>query len=419
MKTGTADKITEKERGMESLRELYKIGPGPSSSHTIGPQRAAREIRKRYPGCFYEVTLYGSLAFTGKGHMTDYIIEKELGRERTEIIFEYINLPFHPNGMVFRIYDGSDAGKKELKDSKTVYSVGGGTIVFEGEEPEKKRTVYGHGNMTDIRRYISEEGMSFYQYVLQCEGEDIREYLEEVLEAMFDSIERGLSAEDVIPGKLQLRSVAKDMYESALVAGGGGERDRMLISSYAYGAAEENARAGQVVTAPTCGSCGVIPAVLYYAKRQLNISRDRLIEALAVAGLFGNCIKTNATISGADGGCQAEIGSACAMAAAAYGHILQLNDDLIEYAAEMGMEHNLGLTCDPVGGYVQIPCIERNGFAALRATDAAHYAGELGKFRKNKVSFDRIVRVMYETGKDINEAYKETSLGGLAKDFSL
>ena len=223
----------------------------------------------------------------------------------------------------------------------------------------------------------------------------------------------------MIPGRLQLKRVAKSMYQQAINTRRESDRERLLVSSYAYAVSEENACGNKIVTAPTCGASGILPAVLFYCYKQLEIPRKELIKALAVAGLFGNVIKHNATISGADGGCQAEVGSACAMAAAAYGWILELNNSLIEYAAEMGLEHNLGLTCDPVGGYVQIPCIERNGFGALRAIDAASYAKQLGYLRKNKVSFDSIVNVMKETGKDLNSAYKETSLGGLAKEFGL
>lgn len=380
----------------------------------MGPQRAAKKIKEMYPDCFYQVTLYGSLALTGKGHMTDMIIERELGKENSEIIFNYDNLPAHPNGMKFKVIkDGAPI------DEKTVYSIGGGSIVFDNEDIAPPEHVYPHKNLKEIYAYVDEHDITLYEYVTAFEGTDIENYLSDILDAMFRCVERGLAAEDVIPGKLQLKRVAKDMYEHAVIASGGGERDRMLVSSYAYAASEENASAHEMVTAPTCGSCGVMPALMYYAHKQLKIDREKLIRALAVAGIFGNCIKTNATISGAEGGCQAEIGSACAMTAAADAYLMGLSNDLIEYSAEMGMEHNLGLTCDPVGGYVQIPCIERNGFAALRAMDAAHYAKQLGVFRKNKVSFDRVVQVMYETGKDLNVAYKETSLGGLAKDFHL
>lgn len=401
---------------MESLKELLKIGVGPSSSHTFGPQRAALEVKKRYPKAKrFEVYLYGSLSLTGKGHLTDYIIEEALGRENVKVHFKSDALPYHPNGMIFEIYDEKD----HCLDKVTVYSVGGGSIVFDGKKKDVSTNTYPHHNMHEIMEYIGVQGISLYEYVLQYEEEDFEEYLLHILDVMFQSVENGLSSEGVIPGRLKLKRVAKSMYQQAINTRRESERERLLISAYAYAVSEENACGHTMVTAPTCGASGVVPAVLYFCYKQLQISKKELIKALAIAGIFGNTIKTNATISGADGGCQAEIGSACSMAAAAYGWILELNNSLIEYAAEMGLEHNLGLTCDPVGGYVQIPCIERNGFGALRAIDAAMYAKQLGYLRKNKVSFDSIVRVMKETGKDLHSAYKETSLGGLAKEFGL
>lgn len=400
---------------MESLKELYKIGSGPSSSHTMGPQRAALEIKKRYPNAKrYEVFLYGSLSMTGKGHLTDYIIEKTLGKEHVQIHFKSDALEYHPNGMIFEIYDASN----QLLDSVTVYSVGGGSICFDGNKKTTEESVYPHCNMQQIMAYIEEERISLYDYVVRHE-EGIEEYLYTILNTMFESVEAGLSVVGIIPGRLELKRVAKSMYQQAINTRKESERERLLISSYAYAVSEQNACGQTIVTAPTCGASGVLPAILYYCYKQLHISKKELIKALGVAGIFGNTIKYNATISGADGGCQAEIGSACSMAASAYGWVLELQNSLIEYAAEMGLEHNLGLTCDPVGGYVQIPCIERNGFGALRAIDAALYAKQLGYLRKNKVSFDAVVRVMKETGKDLNTAYKETSLGGLAKEFGV
>lgn len=398
---------------MESLRELYKIGVGPSSSHTMGPQRAAMKIKETYPwATYYEVYLHGSLALTGKGHLTDYIIEDVLGKENVKIHFVSEALPKHPNGMIFEVYQD-----KQLLDKITVYSVGGGALMFDNSDLQPSKQVYPHNNLTEILEYCDRQGINLYHYTLEYEDENFKAYLFEVLDAMFSCVESGLSTTGVIPGRLGLKRVAKAMFQQAINTRRSGERDRLLVSSYAYAVSEENASGHQIVTAPTCGASGVLPAVLYYCYKQLEIPRKELIKALAVAGIFGNVIKTNATISGADGGCQAEIGSACAMAAAAYGWILELNNNLIQYAGEMGLEHNLGLTCDPVGGYVQIPCIERNGFGALRAMDAAMYAKQLGYLRKNKVSFDAVVRVMKETGKDLNSAYKETSLGGLAKEF--
>ena len=286
-----------------------------------------------------------------------------------------------------------------------------------GVENETNQEVYPQKNMTEIIQYIEDHNISFYDYILEFEDEEIEFYLYHVLEAMFQCVEDGLHTQGTIPGRLQLKRVAKMMHAQALNTKKESERERLLVSSYAYAVSEENACGHTIVTAPTCGASGVIPAVLYYCYKQLHMEKKDLVKALGVGGLFGNVIKKNATISGADGGCQAEIGSACAMAAALYAWLLELNNSAIEYAAEMGMEHNLGLTCDPVGGYVQIPCIERNGFAALRAMDAAVYSKQLGYIRKNKISFDAVVKVMYETGKDLNSAYKETSLGGLASNF--
>ena len=399
---------------MESLRELFKIGFGPSSSHTMGPQRAASKIKEKYPqATHYEVDLYGSLALTGKGHLTDYIIKQTLGEE-TLVHFKSDSLPYHPNGMKFYVYQD-----EQLLDTITAYSIGGGTVEFKGCQLQQTKQVYPHKNLKEIIQYIEDNGISFYDYVLNYEDEYFKAYLFDVLDSMFTCVQNGLHHEGIIPGRLQLKRVAKSMYQQAINTRRESERERLLISSYAYAVSEENACGNKIVTAPTCGASGILPAVLFYCYKQLEIPRKELIKALAGAGLFGNVIKHNATISGADGGCQAEVGSACAMAAAAYGWVLELNNSLIEYAAEMGLEHNLGLTCDPVGGYVQIPCIERNGFGALRAIDAASYAKQLGYLRKNKVSFDSIVNVMKETGKDLNSAYKETSLGGLAKEFGL
>ena len=401
---------------MESLRELFKIGKGPSSSHTMGPERAANIIKKRFgENAEYVVDLYGSLSMTGKGHLTDYIIHETLG-ENCQVNFCEETLPFHPNGMVFHIYQDG-----ELKDDITAYSVGGGSIVWEGEDDfsMSRKNVYREKNLKEILETLDRNAYSFYDYVMEHENALFVDYLYEILDTMFDSVERGLKREGTIPGKLQLPRVAKQMYTQAINLPAGSERETLILSSYAYAVAEENASGQTIVTAPTCGSSGVLPAILYYCYKQLKVEKPRLIKALAVAGVFGNVIKNNASISGADAGCQAEIGSACAMGAALYAWILGLNNSLIEYAAEMGLEHNLGLTCDPVGGYVQIPCIERNGYAALRAIDCAIYAKNLGYVRKNKVSFDAVVNVMKNTGHDLNKAYKETSLGGLALEFDL
>lgn len=401
---------------MESLRELYKIGVGPSSSHTMGPQRAAKRILELYPDASrFHVDLHGSLALTGKGHLTDYIIEKTFSPKPVTFSFKSDALKFHPNGMIMHVFDANNQEVKAIE----VYSIGGGSILFKGDMEEKAKHIYQQNNMDEILKYVDTHGISLYEYVLFNEGEDFDHYLSTILEAMFESVENGLKNEGIIHGKLKLKRVAKSMFQQAQNTRREADRERLFITSYAYAVAEENADGGQIVTAPTCGASGIMPAILYYCYKQLHIEKKDLIKALAIGGLFGNVVKANATISGADGGCQAEVGTACAMAAATMAWIYELNNSLIEYAAEMGLEHNLGLTCDPVGGYVQIPCIERNGYGSLRALDAAMMAKQLGYLRKNKVSFDTIVKVMKETGKDLSSAYKETSLGGLAKEFGL
>lgn len=401
---------------MESLRELYKIGVGPSSSHTMGPQRAAKKVLELYPdAAYYHVDLYGSLSLTGKGHLTDYIIEKTFSPKKVTFSFKSDALPTHPNGMIIHVFDKDD---KEVKAIE-VYSVGGGSILFKGDMEEPHKPSYEINTMDEILEYVDKRGISLYDYILENEDEGFEDYLHTILDAMFSSIETGLKKEGTIHGKLKLKRVAKSMYQHAQNTRREADRERLFVTSYAYAVSEENADGGQIVTAPTCGASGIMPAILYYCFKQLHIEKKDLIKALAIGGLFGNVVKKNATISGADGGCQAEVGTACAMAAATMAYVYELNNSLIEYAAEMGLEHNLGLTCDPVGGYVQIPCIERNGYGSLRALDAAMMAKQLGYMRKNKVSFDTIVKVMKETGKDLSSAYKETSLGGLAKEFGL
>ena len=291
---------------MESLRELYKIGVGPSSSHTMGPQRTALKVKETYPqATHFEVYLHGSLALTGKGHLTDYIIEETLGKDSVKIHFVNTALPKHPNGMIFEIYR-----ENQLLDKITVYSVGGGALMYDDSSLQPSKQVYPHGNLTEILEYCDRKGINLYDYTIEYEDEHLKAYLFEVLNAMFACVEAGLSTTGVIPGKLGLKRVAKSMYQQAINTRRSGERDRLLVSSYAYAVSEENASGHRIVTAPTCGASGVLPAVLYYCYKQLEIPRKEIIKALAVAGIFGNVIKTNATISGADGGCQAEIGSA-------------------------------------------------------------------------------------------------------------
>lgn len=395
---------------MDSIKAIYKTGLGPSSSHTMGPNKAAKIFFERNPQArSFRVTLYGSLAATGKGHMTDKAILQVLGQERTEILWRPdIVHEFHTNGMLYEALDASGA----VTDSWTVYSIGGGSLSDGcGGMNETGGECYPLGTVAEIQKYLEENGLSYWEYVEQCEGPRIWDFLSNVWDVMQASIKEGLNRDDRLPGALKLRSKAKQYY----VRGTGYKdslKSRALVTAYALAVSEQNARGETVVTAPTCGSSGVVPAVLYHQKTAHNFSDKDILKALATAGLFGNVIRTNASISGAEVGCQGEIGSACVMAAAAVNQLYGGTLQQIEYAAEMAMEHNLGLTCDPVCGLVQIPCIERNPIAALRALDVSFYA-LLGDGR-HMVSFDHVVETMKRTGKDLPSLYKETAEGGLA-----
>ena len=399
---------------MKSIREIYRIGIGPSSSHTMGPRHAAEIFAERHPECrHFVVTLLGSLAATGKGHMTDRAILDVLTAKTPDvtIVWEPKIFPaFHPNGMKFQALreDGSVA------DEWMVYSVGGGALAEEGVPTEETAEVYGLNTMTDIMDWCADSGCSYWEYVEICEGKEIWDFLAEVWATMVEAVERGLDHEGVLPGPLNLRRKAADYFIKAL----GYQQSlhsRGLVFAYALAVAEENASGGKIVTAPTCGSCGVVPAVLYHLKKSRNFSDARILRALATAGLVGNIVKKNASISGAEVGCQGEVGVACAMASAAANQIFGGSPAQIEYAAEMGLEHHLGMTCDPVCGLVQIPCIERNAYAAARALDANIFSTFTDG--AHRVSFDKVVEVMKQTGHDLPSLYKETSEGGLAKGF--
>ena len=413
---------------MESIKEIFKIGKGPSSSHTMGPRAAAINFLKRNPDAArFSVTLYGSLAATGVGHLTDVAIlevlggfsqEELAGMDIGELRMAGKNcrcilnfrpetfLPQHPNGLFFEAYDND--GK--IIDKWTTFSIGGGDISDSGKR-EEKATVYPHNKMEDILAWCKDNGTSFWEYVAVYEDKEIWDYLAHVWDVMKQSIARGLENEGVLPGGLRLARRAAAYYIKSKGYQGSMQR-RAMTFSYALAVAEENASGGIVVTAPTCGSCGVIPAVLCLTQSCYNFSDKRIIRGLATAGLIGNIIKTNASISGAEVGCQGEIGSACSMAAGAGVQIFGGTPLQVEYAASIGMEHFLGLTCDPVGGLVQIPCIERNAFAATRAIDADVYA--LMSDGTHRVSFDTVIEVMNRTGHDLPSLYKETAEGGLA-----
>lgn len=390
---------------MESIRELYKIGKGPSSSHTMGPERICKAILENYAGDAYKVILYGSLAFTGKGHLTDKIIKDTL--PNADIEFSYDNQIEHPNTMDIIIYkDNNVIGEERY------FSIGGGSILRKGDPLKEKEIIYPHSNFEEIKHYCLENDLRLYEYVYRYENNDIKTYLKEIWEVMKTSINIGLHSEGELPGPLHVKRKAQTLLHNQSQKN---SIELRLISAYAYAVSEVNANGGTVVTAPTCGAAGVLPAVLYYLMDIQKYPENKIIDALATAGIIGNIVKNNASISGAEAGCQAEIGTACSMAAAAHSELTNGNIDNIEYAAEIALEHHLGLTCDPVLGYVQIPCIERNAVAAHRAINASELSYLLMGTRK--VSFDTVVQTMKETGHDLNSNYRETSLGGLAKNF--
>ena len=398
---------------MKTLKELYRIGIGPSSSHTMGPRNAAEQFLAKHPEAkSFEVTLYGSLAATGKGHMTDVaIIDTLEPHAPLDLKWEPETfLPYHPNGMLFKSKDGNG----NVTDEWTVFSVGGGALAEEGVTSNASPDIYEMTTMSQILGWCERTGRSYWEYVQQCEESDIWDYLHEVWKTMQEAVERGLEQEGALPGPLNLRRKAATYYIKA-----NGYKDNLksrgLVFAYALAVSEENASGGKIVTAPTCGSCGVVPAVLYHLKKSRDFSEMRMLRALATAGLVGNIVKHNATISGAEGGCQAEVGVACSMAAAAASQLFGGSPAQIEYACEMGLEHHLGMTCDPVCGLVQIPCIERNAYAAARALDSNIYSAFTDG--THRVSFDKVVQVMKQTGHDLPSLYKETSTGGLAKDY--
>ncbi|MDA3942587.1 MAG: L-serine ammonia-lyase [Bacteroidetes bacterium] len=393
---------------MESIQHLFRIGYGPSSSHTMGPCRAATRFKAENPQAeAFRVVLYGSLAATGKGHLTDQAIAQVLAPKKLEIDWRpKTYLERHPNALTFEALDGQ--GK--LLNQWTAYSVGGGSILGEGEEATAT-PVYPHNTMADILKWCNQQGRTLWEYVQIHEKPETLDHLKEVWHVMQEAVKRGLDNEGVIPGGLRLARKASSYYIKAQSLKDS-LKSRSLVFAYALAVSEENASGGLVSTAPTCGSSGVLPAVLYHAKNAHGFSDEKILKAIATAGLVGNLVKKNASISGAAVGCQGEVGTACAMASAAVNQLFGGSPQQIEYAAEMGLEHHLGLTCDPINGLVQVPCIERNAHAAARALDCNMFA--LLSDGKHFVSFDKVVKTMKVTGKDIPSLYKETAEGGLA-----
>lgn len=399
---------------MKSLTNLYRIGRGPSSSHTIGPERAALYFKQKNPDAEgFSVTLYGSLAKTGKGHMTDAVLRQTLAPVPSEIVFDFEtdeNSFYHPNAMDMRAFKNG-----EETDKIRVYSIGGGEIAVEGTDYVAPPEVYYEESFDEIAEYCREHDIRIWEYVERMEGPRIWDYLEEVWNQMKRTIKEGLKSEGVLAGGLGVQRKAAFLYNQYHMDESAETKENRIVCSYAFAVGEQNASNGTVVTAPTCGAAGVMPAVLYYWQKKRHVSDTDILHALATGGIIGNLIKTNASISGAECGCQAEIGTACCMASAALAEICGMSLDQIEYAAEVSMEHMLGLTCDPIDGLVQIPCIERNAVAAMRSINAISLANFLTHTRK--ISFDTVVKTMYETGKDIKSRYRETSEGGLAKHY--
>ena len=400
---------------MQSIREIYRIGRGPSSSHTMGPERACKQIKERFPNADrYQVVLYGSLAMTGAGHGTDRVIRKTLEPLAGEVIFDRETPTVrHPNMMDITLF----AGEKELC-KKRVWSVGGGAIVWDGEQPAAVAPdIYDLSTFAEITSECARRNIRLWQYVVEKEGPEILDFLAEVWETMKAAINRGIIARGILPGGLGTQRRARIIYQGRHIDESPQTKENRLVSAYAFAVGEENAAGGVIVTSPTCGASGVVPAVLRYMQEARGFSDLQIVHALASAGIAGNVIKTNASISGAECGCQAEIGSACSMAAVALAELFEMGFDQMDYAAEVAMEHHLGLTCDPIGGLVQIPCIERNAVAAMRAINALSIANFLADSRK--ISFDLIVKTMYNTGMDLPLGYKETSTGGLAKYYPI
>ena len=395
---------------METIRKIYRKGYGPSSSHTMAPHAAVLQFKEKHPNAAsFRVTLYGSLAATGRGHRTDKALQDGAAPIPVEIVWRPDKvLPFHTNGMYFEALNADG----NTIDDWTIYSVGGGALANETMH-EADEQVYSMSTLAEILPYIEREGLTYWEYVEQCEGEGIWEYLQDMWQVMQKTINEGLQAEGVIPGGLHLRSKARQYYVRAS-SYKPSLQSRALVIAYALATSERNAVGGYIVTAPTCGSSGVLPAVLYHLKKSHDFTDTEILRAMATAALFANVIKNNASLSGAEVGCQGEVGSACVMAAVAANQLFGGSPQQIEYAAEMAMEHNLGLTCDPMCGLVQIPCIERNAMAALRALDINIYA--MMSDGKHIISFDKVVRTMKRTGHDLPSLYKETSMGGLAVD---
>ena len=395
---------------MQSICEIFKIGPGPSSSHTFGPMKASEYMKENYPDATrFEVVLFGSLALTGKGHLTDEIIKKTLKPIPVSIEFDYKTEVDHPNTMIIRAFH-----EDQCMGEHHFVSIGGGKIEIDGVKNLEQDQIYPHTTMDAIQKYCSENHLRLDEYIDSIEDKDFDSYMKTIFKTMIKCVKTGLKRTGVLPGSLKLDRVAHALYQSAKSCDNMQDQNALLLASYAYAASEQNASGGTVVTAPTMGSCGVLPALCFHYYYDLKYPKVKIIQGLKIAGLIGNLIQYNATISGAKAGCQAEVGAACSMGAAMVAFLQEQTNQQIECAAEIGLEHHLGLTCDPVGGYVMIPCIERNAVAAQRSIDAARLAKYIRNVKKNRVSFDMVVKTMNLTGIKLPIELKESALGGLA-----
>jgi len=397
---------------MKSIRELFKTGRGPSSSHTMGPGLACQHFRAEHPEADrFSVTLYGSLAKTGRGHLTDVAIRDAFAPVPVDLVWDEAttDLP-HPNTMELRAISNG-----QVTAALRALSIGGGAVRYPDRPETESPDIYRETRLKDIAALCRKNNRRLSDYVFEREDADFPAYLQEIWNTMKNAVLDGLSTTGTLPGGLHVERKAQYLYNQRHMDESRETRQNRLVCAYAFAVAEQNADGGTIVTAPTCGACGVMPAALLFMQQDRGFSDEEMVRALAVGGLIGNLIKHNASISGAECGCQAEIGSACSMTAAALAELFGMGLSQIDYAAEVAMEHHLGLTCDPIGGLVQIPCIERNAVAAMRAINALSLANFLSS--TSKISFDMVVDTMYETGRDLNRLYRETAEGGLAKKY--
>ena len=445
-----------------SVFDLFKIGPGPSSSHTIGPMKIGRHYlhhlkampaSKRSLIDRLDIHLFGSLSATGKGHGTDraivaglldwlpedtdpqaflHILDTDASYElpiddtnirisEKSIIFDQISHSYEfSNTLILRAWSGP-----QLIDERIYYSTGGGFFQWEGMEHVEERDVrYGYHNMKSLKEVVAKHQLPLHEIILQNEmalsgssRESLRAEMLRIMDAMDRAVKRGISTDGVLPGSIQISRKAPVVYRRAQELVDSPDRFLIFLNAYGLAASEENAAGNIVVTAPTSGASGVIPGVLYVLRHHFKYPIETIIDAMFACSLIGFLVKHNASISGAEAGCMGEVGTAAGMAAVLLTYCVQQDINAVEAAAEIAIEHHLGMTCDPVGGYVQIPCIERNAVGAVKAYNA-YLLATSGDPGKQKISLDQVIDVVRETGRDMSKKYKETSLGGLALNLT-